>query len=404
MKFFFWRKDDLSNQSAYAPYEEIDSKKTSKLGYFFLILMVIFGIFQGNVFLDDIQDSIAYPERNSSCLDTLARRLDIERTSPQYYNYYSYQYTDLSNGEAPCQFSNREVLLSIDDIYKSIAVEQNEIDSLGVSTNNLNAKKYSIESEKNTLTAEYQASLLEDIAGKEDTAFNQASIQAQLTIYSADLQNIEKELRNAETRIATLENKIRGKLTPHKDTFQKAYDAYDHDMVVYEFKRFLLSLLFIAPLFAVVWRYYHRLKNSRSEYTIIWGGAVAVVGFMLAQILLVFIYEILPKQILQQIFKILSSIEILWAVVTWFGFILVPVFFGFLIYLIQKKFYNKRAVMMRALKSEHCPGCSLKINHTMNNCPVCGYRLKTKCASCGSMSMAGGLFCETCGSSRPDVV
>ena len=41
MKFLLEEKRSRTRQ-AYAPYEEIDAKRTSKLGYFFLILMVFF--------------------------------------------------------------------------------------------------------------------------------------------------------------------------------------------------------------------------------------------------------------------------------------------------------------------------------------------------------------------------
>jgi len=61
MKLLFWKKEPVASDAAYAPYEEIDAKRTSKLGYFFLILMVIFGIWQGNNLLSSIQESIDPP-------------------------------------------------------------------------------------------------------------------------------------------------------------------------------------------------------------------------------------------------------------------------------------------------------------------------------------------------------
>lgn len=400
MNIFFWRKNAHVEDQAYAPYEEIDAKRTSKLGYFFLVLMVIFGIFQGNNFLNAVQNSIATPERNSACLSELAQYAEID-TSPDKYYQYSYQDYFLSQSRAQeCVFSAREKLLALDDVYNKITPDRKEIQTLNEKISTLSTRISGIESQKRAYTKDYQTSLLEDVADTEKTVFNQGAIQTNLVQFDAQIQSLSSEKAQATARVATLEEKIKSTVAPFGSVIQKAYDGYAHDIVVYEFKQFLLSLVLIAPLFAFVWRYYNKLKVARSEYTIIWGGAVATVGFIFAQILLVFVYQILPHEIIQKVLAIFASIKILWALLYWLGFILVPLFFGFLIYLIQKKFYNKRAVMMRALKSGHCPNCSLTINRTMNNCPVCGYSLKTKCTSCGSMSMDGGSFCEACGVRR----
>lgn len=394
MNLFFWRKNPEEQNSAYAPYEEIDAKRTSKLGYFFLILMVIFGVAQGQNFLSALQESIALPESNSYCLTTLAQYAQMDTTYNGYVSYSDYGYY---GDTEKCIFSAREKQLAIDTLYAKIAPSRTEITSIEITINELNTEINEVERKRRTVTSDYDISLQEKMAATQNAVFDPNGLQNAINAIDANLNQLRSSLASATARKQALEGTIAAQVTPYKSTIQDAFDQYAHEMVVRQFKQFLLSLLFIAPLFAFVWRFYHRAKSKRSEYAIIWGGAVATVGIILAEILLMFVYQILPHKILQQIFAFFAAFDFLWAILYWLGFILVPLFFGFLIYLIQKKFYNKRAVMMRALKNEHCPNCSLKINHTMNNCPVCGYTLKTKCTSCGTMSMDGGSFCEGCG-------
>ncbi len=399
MKLFFWKKDTQETNSAYAAFEEIDAKRTSRLGYFFLILMVIFGVIEGQGFLDAVKNSITSPEANSYCLTTLAQYAKVENVHNSYNPYYgSYGY--YNTNEQGCVFSTREIKLSINTLYEKIAPLRLEMNSVSKTIDDLTTQINQSQQYRESTISEYDVSLQEKMAVTENAVFDPNGLQGTITATDVQIRQLQSQLASVNERKTALENQIEAIVVPFSNILQKAFDQYAHDVDVYQFEQFLLSFIFIAPLFYFAWSYYHRLKNRRSEYTIIWGGIVATVGIIFAQILLVFVYEILPQEILQKIFEFFSAFKILWALLYWFGFILVPLFFGFLIYLIQKKFYNKKAVMMRALKNEHCPNCSLKINRMMNNCPVCGYTLKTKCHSCGSMSMDGGLFCESCGIRR----
>ncbi len=408
MKLFFWKKDQVVTDGAYAPYEEIDAKRTSKLGYFFLILMVIFGVWQGNNFLRAIEDTITTPPRNSWCSAEIASYAHMQTFRSGSYDYsYSYEYDySLRPSGTPqdCAFTDRERAVSLDGAYAKILPLKNQLTSLDTVLNNIQRDINSARMVRERTANDYQTSLVEDIAKTENGGVLDSNALGG-GVMSQDQYIASKE---AELAVRTAE---RQRLMVQIETSAKQYigalttvnDQYASEMRVYEFKQFALSFVLVIPLFYFAWRKYNKARLNRSEYTIIWGGIVATFGLIVAQVLLVFVYQILPHQIIQALLKFLASIKIIWTLLYWLGFILVPLFFGFLIYLIQKKFYNKRAVMMRALKSGHCPNCSLTINHTMNNCPVCGYELKSKCEACGAMSMSGGAFCESCGVRRNGV-
>jgi hypothetical protein len=396
-KFFSWLKGNVEEDEAYAPYEEIDSKKTSRLGYFFLVLMVFFGVWQGNNFLWALEDTISAPEHNSYCFSTLVSYAD-ENIGGSVYEYdsnygYNRGYTDYDK----CNFSAREVSFGVKNLYEqvlpTIAQIKSAVSNITELNNQISNKRYN----RNQTASDYEVSLLEKIANSNGTAFDRNALKSGVISADEQIANLERILAKEQAREQSLTNSVRSAVTSQKDILEKTASAYQHDFLVYQFEQFLVRLLFVAPVFFFLWRRYHASKAKRSEYSVIWGGMVATVSIIFAQVIIVFVYEILPRKILQEIFAILAQIKIVWATLYWLGFILVPLFFGWLIYLIQKKFYNKRAVLMRALKSGHCPNCSLKVDQFMNHCPVCGYALKTKCNSCGQMSMEKGAYCDHCG-------
>jgi hypothetical protein len=398
MKLLFWRKESEVTDGAYAPYEEIDAKRTSKLGYFFLVLMVIFGVWQGNNLLSSIQETVDRPLPNTRCTEELAGYLnDNTIYTTSYYGYYSYE----NNG---CQFTARELELNLHTLYTQAKPWLQELSTRNEEISRLNRAIEDTEYRRRTTIDEYQAALVEDIANKsvrpQGNVLSTSGAGSGILNTEDDLRTYRSQLAAAEITKASLEQKIRTLVNNNASVLKAVAAAYEKEMKLYELAIFLVSVILIVPLFYFSWRKYSAARERRSEYAIIWGGVVATFGIMTAQVLLVFVYEILPHQILEAIFTFLSGFAVLWTLLYWLAFILVPAFFGFLIYLIQKKFYNQRAVMMRALKNGHCPHCSLKILPTMNNCPVCGYHLKTKCEACNNMSMQGGAYCEVCGSKR----
>jgi preprotein translocase subunit YajC len=353
--------------------------------------MVIFGVWQGNNLLSSIQDTIDRPQPNSNCSRTLAEYAEISIS----YDYYSYGF-DYDT----CVFSEREIALGLDTTFKQIRPLLTQLEGLQTKESQL---QYSISNnryEQERTVSEYQTSLVEDVAqntGSNSGVLSSEQLGTAVTSGANTLSSLNRDLSLTQSQINSLKQRVRTIAISHTSALKEIERQYQYELKLHEFITFLVSLILVAPVFYLTWRRYHKAKLERSPYSIIWGGAVASFGLILAQIGLVFIYEILPREIIQAILTFLSAFKALWILVYWLSFILVPVFFGFLIYLIQKKFYNKQAVMMRALKSGQCPECSLRIHHDMNNCPICGYTLKTKCRSCGAMSMAGGSFCSSCG-------
>ena len=406
---FFFKKKNL--ETGFVAYEEIDSKKTSKLGYFFLALMILFGVWQGQGLLEAIQDEIDQPVFNSSCTGDLKRYLIVQDTKRNTidHNDYSYQYHQsyktsyYDNNEVSytdCAFSDREKISGISRLYEKVYPNLLIVKNLKKDLNNINQQKNTTTYNRSGAVDEYSVSLLESIA-KKNQVLNMDSLRGSIKSSDDLINSLTLTGNDLQEKINNLETKIKSEILRYKDVFKKIEDEYIQDKNIQDLKQFGLSLLFILPVFLFVWRKYFLSKNERSEYAIIWGGVSAISAIMLAQIILVFVYEILPRELLQKIFNFLKNFEFFFALVYWLGFILIPLFFGGLIYFIQKKFYNKKAVAARAFKSGKCPTCSMNVAPHMVFCPVCSAVLKVKCISCGNYSPEIGNFCEICGVKKP---
>ncbi|MBI3458945.1 zinc ribbon domain-containing protein [Candidatus Azambacteria bacterium] len=399
---WFFQKKDL--EKGFVAYEEIDSKKTSKLGYFFLVLMVLFGVWQGQNLLEAIQQTVAQPLQNSACAGNLKRYLvapGIDDHNFYYgdYNYQSYQSSynyDTFTTYDKCAFSDREKIVGLSRLYEKVYPSLLMVKNLKKDLDDINQQNESAKYNRSSTVNEYSVSLLETIARK-NQVLNMNSLRGSIKNSDDLISSLTTTGNDLQEKINTLENEIRSEILRYKAFFERIEDEYSQDRNIYDLKKFGLSLLFILPVFLFVWRKYWRSKNEGSEYAIIWSGVLAISAIMLAQVLLVFIYEILPRELLQKIFDFLKNFKFFWSLLYWLGFILIPAFFGGLIYFIQKKFYNKKAVAARAFKAGKCPTCSMSVAPHMIFCPVCAATLKIKCSSCGNYSPEIGNFCEICG-------
>lgn len=401
---FFKSKDNTISQEGFAPYEEIDGKKTSKLGYFFLVLMVIFGVWQGNNFLNSLEKIVAQPLPNSTCLVRMENSLldyfpvysSYSSLSPyQQHSYYN-GYDPYGKSSAECTFTEREKDRNVPSVYALASPNFVQKESLEKSLQDVTNQKHSVQNNRAQAVDNYSVSLLESIAQK-NQIMGMSSLRATIVTSDDLLRSLTEAENSLRVKIEEEKNTLVSILEPYRETFKTVDEAYTLEVNVYTLKKFAVQLLFILPVFLFVWRRYSISKNNRSEFSLIWGGVVAMVSVLLAQILLVFVYEILPHELLQKVFAFLSSFKFFFVVAYWLGFILVPLFFGFLIYIIQKKYYNKKAITMRAFKANKCPRCSMSVASHMIFCSACGSTLKVQCGSCAGYTPNAGDYCELCG-------
>jgi hypothetical protein len=213
------------------------------------------------------------------------------------------------------------------------------------------------------------------------------------------------ELQRSQTTLADLEKQevsLRAQLTPMatqmKQLYQQAKQQYEITLAWYKFKVVGVQLLFILPLFFLALFRYFSLKKKDSPYTIIATAALGALGFLLLQVVGLFLWEIIPKGLLEKIFIFFREIAIL-RYVLYYAFIgLVIAIFGGIVYIIQKRVFNPRSVAIRRIKDKKCPGCSFPIDvHFETFCGKCGLQVLDTCASCQKAKVRYLDHCSHCG-------
>jgi hypothetical protein len=366
------------NEDGLEEYEEIKEKRTTTAGYFLLLLMAVLLITAGEAVFNDLGRLATMPRPPAYCLQNILSS----------YPSVSYLYD--------CSFSDTDKRFRLEEIYKQIEPTLQTIKEKTYTLNNLESQissnTYKIDQDE----SQYNLSLQEKIA-KEEVLFNRSGLQASINSLRSSNKELEIQIANLKIEREKEADKIASQIELLKSGYEDAEKAYEHDTHIYSFKRFGLQLIFVLPFFAIATRKYLGLKKRNSPYTIIATSIMAASAFLMVQILFVFIYEILPKQLLVVFLQLFSSIPLLRYILYYGSILLIVGIFGGLVYYIQKKVFDPRRVGMRRLKENKCPHCSFAINTYQDYCPRCGTQLKEACASCNNKRITGMPFCPICG-------
>lgn len=410
----FGKSDDGIVQPGFASHEEFESRRTTRLGMIFVIIMVITGIWQGQVLFSAISASILPPENVSSCFRTLVTYSGENMSVPYDSSYqgsaYSYNdvlykdsfggyYGDTSSSNR-CNFSELEIKHHIDELYASVRNDMSSLEAKEKELSEIDAKLYQARYVQPSYQNSYNTSLFETMANATSTVYEQESKRLALVEKERVISDLEKKKGVVQMEIQALRASIKDLILAKRTDLTGVITDMTQMLRWLELKRFVVALILLAPLAYFSIRKYFRVKNERSPFAIIWAG-VALIGVILfSQLILVFVYRIIPHRIFEYLFtffaELFAAFAFLRVVLQWLALILMPLFFGFIVYIIQKKYYNKEAVTMRAIKDGKCPQCSMKIKDTMTYCPMCSYTLRQTCTYCQKTSVCNAKFCEQC--------
>ncbi|UOD33816.1 zinc ribbon domain-containing protein [Deferribacteraceae bacterium V6Fe1] len=362
--------------------EDISEVKTSKLGYFLLILMVIFGLTAGNTILRDLSRIPKRPIPPSYCISGISKySLKNIQTMPR------------------CNFNEIDKKFEIDKIYQEILPDLSKLVNLNkqISTNYSLISKQ--QNERDKILREYDVSLQEKMA-KEQKIIDKDDLKLRVTNIDKNIEVFNDEIRKLTVERDNLANLLSSKVTELQYRYNNAQKKYDRDVSIYKVKIFFIQFLFVLPLFIFVFRYYLKLKRENSKYTIIWTAINITVALLLAKILLIFIWMILPKNIFKLILSFINKIPFIKYVIYYVAIGIIFSFFGGLVYYIQKKIFSVKAVSYRRFKNKECPGCGFTIYKDSLFCPNCGNSLYEICPSCNEETLRNLKFCQKCGSEK----
>ncbi len=381
---FFKEKNDNNNEI-----EEISERKTSKLGYFLLFIMVIFLLVIGQTVFGDLQRIVKKPSYISSCITNLSYGYN----SAQELKTYNYRHRDYDS----CNFGSIESKFRLNNDYQSI---ENELKSLSLINGQISNLEAIIRRTENSLQKnnnQYDVSLQEKIADEQEPVLNKDALKQNISDNQLLITNTRRQINNLESDKLKIISKIEPTVKIIYDKEKKAKKEYDKMVAFYNIKVFFLKFLFIFPILAFSVFYYLKLKKSNSPYTIIYAAITAATSLLFLQIISILLFWIIPKEFIAEIFRFFLSISILRYILYYGVVIIVIFFFGGIVYYIQKRVYNSKNIAMRRLRDNKCPNCSFLINMYYNHCPKCGRRLKKECEHCGNLKIADLPHCPNCG-------
>jgi hypothetical protein len=248
----------------------------------------------------------------------------------------------------------------------------------------------------NSLLQQYGISLQETMAN-EDALMDKPEIKRQITTLRTNRDNLNTQIKDIETKRRAIIERINPKVNELKTVYDKANEDYKDRFVYYSIKAFLLKLLFILPLFLVFLKYYLRYKKKDSPYTIIITAIFFAATILFLEIVLILLYDILPRGLIEKILNIFLNSSILRYVLYYIVVIIVIMLLGGIVYYIQKNIYDPKKVAIRSLKDNKCPNCYFDLSLGNNFCPNCGRKIKTICLNCNNYRYKDLGYCPSCG-------
>lgn len=363
-------------------YEEVTEKSTTRAGSLLLIIMAIFIVTIGQTIFSDLRKIPTIPMPPAYC------------TNDFINDYQNRQYA------STCTFTDIDREFGIEEQVKRIFPALQQIVKLNSQINALNYQNSNLQRQIEQTQNQYDVSLQEKMA-KEEVLYNRTDIQQTITGLrnSVDTNNAAIAILQMERRgeVATVEPYI----ATLKAAYEQAQNSYSSKNAWYRFKVFGLMLLFVLPIFAFTTRWYLSQKKKNSPYSIISMAVMGSFAILFLQVVLVFLYDIIPHTLIERILKMFLSVPILRYILYYGTVFIVVAVFGSIVYLIQKRIFDPRKVAVRRLKDNKCPGCAFTINPFEDYCPKCGIMLKETCALCNNKRIAQLPFCPVCGKRKP---
>ena len=379
--------------------EELSEKQTTKWGYFLLICMFLAILSSGQWTIGIIQNIPQRPQNLPYCISGIYEKFVYTYNSKGFSlepsDYFPYGYRDYS--QTDCQTTGIDPAYDMTKEYEQFKNLWIELDSLEKEISQIQSNVNSLESKKTSRKQEYDTSLLEDIAWNQQRMYNGSEIQNTL---SAD----DQEIQTLKSQISQLESQYTQKLRENLQNFQgfrlkieSFQEDYRIEYLKYRFYVAILTLIFAGSVFFVLYKMYMRQKLKNSPHTIIFSFATFAYGLILLEILLLFLWDIIPHKIFEILLKILNTFAPLIFLVQFLWPVVIVGIFGFAVYKIQKRLYSKENILKRFVSDKKCPHCGNHVDINKAFCPLCAYEIQIHCPECQALTVKGMPHCSTCG-------
>lgn len=337
----------------------------------FLDIFVLTALFQGladqTASFTTPSDVIPYNCRSIAIdtenFDTEQKRDQIlsQARSYQYDSYSTYQDTP-SGGRHP------EVLhpecLKIEELFTKMRADTDFYKLLDT-RDQINNRKSSVQSNISQLNGSYDTVLLEKIANQpKDQSISNTSSETIKQDLQKNTEELGKILLEEKANMTLIEQNthlqgILAYLTPALAENLKATLA--HLEFVYPLKRLGVELLFLIPLFLVVWFWNdHSIRRENGAQSLVSSHLLVVIFIPIFWKICYGIFEIIPKQLLQDLMKFLQDLQIL---MFWYYFLILLAIGVALatIYFLQKKIFSRKRLIEKRVEHSECQFCGKKL-------------------------------------------
>lgn len=401
--FFFKKKEEISRTT---PGYEESERKTPLTGKILLLFMFAAGVIFGWLALDDLARLITEPPPLSSCAYNYESgfftgsefRLSGIYSPRRYLGVYSepYRYGYNSPVEG-CDFSKLEKDYNIPVLYEPRKPLEKERNDLQLNLNSITSQLYNVRDSLRSSTGEYSVGLEEKQAGVSQPLFPTGQSGQNIVSLREQEQDLLRQKSELDGKIAALDAKIKEVDDKLREAYKSVFEEQNRRLRWYEFKIFLIQLLFTLPLFWLVFAAYLRLHRKNSPYTVIFTAMVAVGSILLLRVILFWFWGLFLARVLEVLIEWFAKYEIIRTLLFYFGMLLSFLVFGGAVYWLQKKIFDPRRVTIRRFRAKQCPHCQTNLDLSVFYCPNCGSQLKSKCEKCGQARFVGLPNCPYCG-------
>lgn len=310
-----------------------------------------------------------------------------------YYRYSSLSPLDLKKMHPKCEeFYMNVELIKADSLLMQLFVKR---ESLQQESNQLNERATS----RKPVT---DNTLLTDISQRNRTkphsaisAKNEAETD-KLEMLISQINNINNEIHTKQ-EVKDLFGIIRSWNGEQRLQFVAEIETFEK---WYIFRELGWQMLFLIPLFWIFYFWNHRsLKKENGLQLLISTHLLVVTAIPIFIKIIDVVLELIPQHFFKKLFEALAAFHLM--AIWHYALILLSIFLAiFLIYIIQKKLFNKKRLQQKRLSNSCCIECGKKLPSNVKNCPFCGMQQVENCSECSVETYVCGNFCINCGSKR----
>ncbi|MBI9019705.1 MAG: zinc ribbon domain-containing protein [Verrucomicrobia bacterium] len=257
-----------------------------------------------------------------------------------------------------------------------------------------------VESSQDKAKNAYDTALLETIANKDSAntrsiATRSKNLTSRVEELTGEISTIDRTI-NAHPGIQELWSLV----SPKNQNRQAVVDDYRRFEKWYPVRELGWQLLFMLPIFGLFYAWSaHSVKRDNRIQTMFASHMLVIASLPIICKVVELVIDLIPNYFFRNLFKFLKSLHLmaLWHYVVIIGSIALGLF---LVFLIQKKVFNKQKMMQKRLMNGACIRCSKKLPAGASICPFCGTKQLEVCSNCHEKTPIGGVYCLHCGTDR----